>query len=43
MRTPFENLLEDVATLCKFPAGAVVAVGETSQTPKTTSRLFDHG
>ncbi len=31
LRAPFENLLEDVATLCNFPAGAVVAVGETSQ------------
>ena len=31
LRAPFEQLLEDVATLCGFRAGTVVAVGETSQ------------
>lgn len=31
LRAPFEQLLEDAATLCNFHAGAVVAVGETSQ------------
>lgn len=31
LRAPFEQLLEDVASLCNFHAGAVVAVGETSQ------------
>src|SRR6266704_2237367 len=31
LRAPFEQLLEDAATLCNFRAGAVVAVGETSQ------------
>jgi len=31
LRAPFEQLIEDAATLCNFRAGAVVAVGETSQ------------
>ena len=31
LRAPFEQLLEDVAALCSFRAGAVVAVGETVQ------------
>src|ERR1700691_1816794 len=31
LRAPFEQLLEDAATLCNFHAGAVIAVGETSQ------------
>jgi len=31
LRAPFEQLLEDVAALCGFHAGTVVAVGETSQ------------
>jgi hypothetical protein len=31
LRAPFEQLLKDAAALCNFPAGAVVAVGETSQ------------
>jgi hypothetical protein len=30
LRAPFEQLLSDLATLCKFPTGKVVAVGETS-------------
>src|SRR6266851_4950837 len=31
LRAPFEKLIEDVAILCSFRAGAVVAVGEASQ------------
>jgi hypothetical protein len=31
LRAPFEQLLADIAALCKFPAKAVVAVGESSQ------------
>ena len=31
LRAPFEQLLTDVATLCKFPAKSVVAVGESFQ------------
>jgi hypothetical protein len=31
LRAPFEQLLEDAASLCSFPEGTVVAVGETSQ------------
>jgi hypothetical protein len=31
LRAPFEQLLKDAAALCNFHAGAVVAVGETSQ------------
>jgi len=31
LRAPFEQLLEDVAALCGFHTGTVVAVGETSQ------------
>jgi hypothetical protein len=31
LRAPFEQLIEDIATLCSFPAGAVIAVGEASQ------------
>ncbi|MGB8540259.1 MAG: type ISP restriction/modification enzyme [Candidatus Acidiferrales bacterium] len=31
LRAPFERLLEDVAAICNFHSGAVVAVGETTQ------------
>src|SRR5882757_7385993 len=31
LRAPFEQLIEGAAALCNFRAGAVVAVGETSQ------------
>ena len=31
LRAPFEQLIEDVATICNFRSGAVVAVGETVQ------------
>ena len=31
LRAPFEKLLEDVASICNFRSGAVVAVGETTQ------------
>lgn len=31
LRAPFEQLLADISALCKFPAKAVVAVGESSQ------------
>jgi hypothetical protein len=31
LRAPFEQLLEDAASLCNLQAGTVVAVGETSQ------------
>jgi hypothetical protein len=31
LRAPFEQMLAGVATLCNFPSGAVVAVGEASQ------------
>src|SRR5579862_3150182 len=31
LRAPFEKLLEDVASICSFRSGAVVAVGETTQ------------
>jgi hypothetical protein len=31
LRAPLEQLLADIAALCKFPANAVVAVGESSQ------------
>jgi hypothetical protein len=31
LRAPFEQLLADFAMLCNLPAGAVTAVGESSQ------------
>ena len=31
LRAPFERLIEDVASICNFRSGAVVAVGETTQ------------
>jgi Type ISP C-terminal specificity domain/N-6 DNA Methylase len=31
LRAPFEQLIEDVASICKFRSGAVVAVGESAQ------------
>jgi Type ISP C-terminal specificity domain/N-6 DNA Methylase len=31
LRAPFEKLLEDVASICNFRSGSVVAVGETTQ------------
>ena len=37
LRAPFERLLEDVASICKFRSGAVVAVGETTQRSEDAS------
>jgi hypothetical protein len=31
LRAPFEHLIEDVASICNFRSGSVVAVGEATQ------------
>ena len=31
LRAPFEHLIQDVASICNFRSGAVVAVGEAAQ------------
>jgi hypothetical protein len=36
IRSPFENLLADIAELCEFPKTAVSAVGESSLTDLKT-------